>query len=181
MSTEKIISLAKKLHALALNGIGGEKENAAAMLDRLMKQHSITFDMLEGIEKKEYTFLIELENKKFFYQICASVLGNNYDAYIYKKERSKKRTIKVVCTAADAVEIEAKYDFYLKAWQSDLEVFYSAFIQKNHIYRKETDEEREQRMANEKELTPEELDDLMKQRDLMRAMNKHHFAKQIKH
>ena len=37
----------KKLYALALRGVGGEKEQAQAILDKLLKKYAMTLDDLD--------------------------------------------------------------------------------------------------------------------------------------
>lgn len=46
----------KKLRALALRGIDGEKEQAQAILEKLMKKYDITFGELDEEELNEYEF-----------------------------------------------------------------------------------------------------------------------------
>ena len=48
---EKTIQRIKKLQALAERGVGGEKETAAKMLQRLLEKNGIS--TLEGLEKDE--------------------------------------------------------------------------------------------------------------------------------
>ena len=55
----KNIELAKKLKALADKGIGGEKSNAEAMLNNLMKKHNITIEEIEGEKLMDFFFKIE--------------------------------------------------------------------------------------------------------------------------
>ena len=39
---ERLLQKIKRVQALALHGVSGEKESAAAMLDKLMKQYGIS-------------------------------------------------------------------------------------------------------------------------------------------
>jgi hypothetical protein len=134
---EKILELAKKLKALADKGVGGEKENAVTMLGRLMKKHNITIDMISNIDKKEFVFYTVVERKRFLVQIVASVLGLDCDIFTYPSDsRRKKKRIGTNCTSAEAIEIQARFDFFWKAWESELDIFYSAFIQTNKIFAK---------------------------------------------
>ena len=55
----KNIDLAKKLKALADRGVDGEKTNAEAMLNSLMKKHNITIEEIEGEELLDFFFKIE--------------------------------------------------------------------------------------------------------------------------
>lgn len=44
----------KKLYALALRGVGGEKEQAQAILDKLLKKYAMTLDDLDDEVIQEY-------------------------------------------------------------------------------------------------------------------------------
>ncbi len=50
----KIITLAKKLHALAERGVGGEKINAEYKLKELCQKHNISLDDLESEEAEPF-------------------------------------------------------------------------------------------------------------------------------
>lgn len=171
---EKIIQLAKKLLALAEKGVDGEAENALNMLHKLMQQHGITMDMINENDVKEHHFYVEKEKYKIWRQVVASVLGNSTVSY-YKGERKKKKSYFIKCTPAEALEIQAKFDFYWAAWEKELKTFTSAFIQKNKLYQKpDENDEKEDR-----ELTPEELDELYRLYQMMGGIQRHHFVKQL--
>ncbi len=44
----------KKLYALAMRGVGGEKETAQAILDKLLKKYAMTIDDLDEEVIQEY-------------------------------------------------------------------------------------------------------------------------------
>ncbi len=172
---DKIIDLAKKLKALSDKGIDGEKDTALTMLKRLMGKYNLTMDMIEENLAKEYEFYIEYANYKFWRQVVASVIGSSDVSYRPSELKKKKRHYFVLCTPAEAIEIQAKFDFYFKAWQTDLDIYYQAFVQKNHLYTKPD----KQREKEEKELTDEEFKKLWKMSELMKGMDKHNFLKQL--
>lgn len=175
--SSKIIELAKKLKALADRGVDGEKENAAEMLGKFMEKHKLSLEDIEGEKKRRRRFKVLADQKIFFNQICSNVLGRNY-----RVESTGQAIYKVVeVTDAEYVEILAKYEFYWKHYQKEQEIFYKAFIQKNQLYRKETDEERRQRQEreHERELTPEEKAELWKMANMMQGMDAARFHKQL--
>ncbi len=176
MSMEKILALAKKLKALSERGVGGEKDNAVAMLQSLMKKHSITMDMLNENDAKEHTFRVEEEKRKFFTQVVASVLGKSGRVFGYRIDRSKKKHLFVTCTPQEAIEIQAKFDFFWNAWQEELSIFYSALFQAQGLYTKPSGEPSE---TKEKELTPEEKAKIMKILSMMQGVDRKVFSKQI--
>lgn len=47
--------------------------------------------------------------------------------------RSRKK-VGIKCTAAQYIEIEADFAFYNEAMKEEMELFYSAFLQKNRLF-----------------------------------------------
>lgn len=172
---ERVIELAKKLKALADRGIGGERNNAIKMLEKLMAQHAITMDMINENDAKDHPFVVDKLSRKFFVQTVANVVGRNGKFGQYVKAPRNKLRFYVTCTPAEAIEIQAKFDFFYTAWEKELEIFYSAFIQKNQLYSKPTEGDEHE----DKDLTQEELRNLAKMLSLMKGMTRHIFTKQI--
>lgn len=172
---ENVLELLKKLKALAEKGVGGEKENAADKLQKLMDKHNITWDMLNDDVKKRKEFKIHKDDETFFFQVVSSVVGNTkYQSYRGEERKAKRRYI-FDLTDVEFIEISTKFEFYLKKYKEDLKIFYSAFIQKNELYRKQTDEEKEER----KPLTPEEKEELWRMMQMMSGMKRHQLQKQL--
>lgn len=174
---EKILILARKLKSLSDRGVGGEKQNAITMLESLMKKHGITVDVINENDAKDHEFIIPDDRMdiKFFIQVMANVMGGNVDWGSYKKAPRGKKRYYIKCTPSEAIEIQAKFNFFNEIWESELEIFYSAFIQKNHLYRKSSKDDK----GGDKELTPEERNKLMKMMHMMSGMERHIFTKQI--
>lgn len=127
---EKIIELAKKLHALAIRGVGGEKENAVRLLERLLKEHKLTEADIVGEEINYHPFKVKKEDFRLFCQVARSVILN---ADIYSSRKSRLLTY-LECTAAEAIEIEAKFQFFKHHYEQEVDVFYRAFVQTNNIF-----------------------------------------------
>jgi len=170
----KVIELAKKLKALADRGIGGEKENAIMFLERLMQQHGITYAEIEGEAVSEHRVYFIKKDYDITRQIIASVIGKlsraNYSEYKYVQSNGK-RAFGIVCSDADYLLIDAKLNFYLKAYEAELELFYHAFIQRNELYMKA--DSTKQSETIEEPQTEEELRRLERMHKMMRAMPKH--------
>jgi hypothetical protein len=129
---DKKIELAKKLKALAEQGIGGEKTNANEMLMAYMEKHGLSLDELENDQINEYDFEIDgHDDIQLFAQIAYSICGK--DSNCYARNGIEGRVFSKM-TYFQKVEIEMKYDFYSKLFKDELEIFYSAFIQKNRIF-----------------------------------------------
>lgn len=175
MAENKIINLLKKLSELAKRGVGGEQENAERMLHDLCKKHGISLDDIEGEKVSEYEFHVPKEQSKFFCQVVSSVLGNDIDVMYATVDRKKVVQRKYVkCSDAEYVEIQAKWEFYWKKYNDDLEIFYAAFVQKNKLYIKKLDDD-----DDDTEPTLEERQRLFRMRQMMDGLDRHSFHKQI--
>lgn len=174
------LSLAKKLYALAQQGIGGEKENAEEMLERIMKKYNLTLEDLEIETKKVFIYSYKnKEQKKFLMQVIFSVLGKFSYRELYTSGNHMKYEISLHITDLQHVEISEKYYFFWKAYQEELELFYSAFIQRQKLYRKpepkkETDEE-----EDEPEMTPDEKTKLWRIMQMMSGIERKSITKTI--
>ena len=126
----KQIALAKKLHALAESGIGGEKQNAKQMLDALMVKYNLTMEDIEGEKISREEFRYKNGERKLLVQVIASVMGAKVQIF---KERNRN-LFYVECTKAEYANILASFEHYRNAYKRDLKIHFSAFIQKNEIF-----------------------------------------------
>lgn len=171
----KLLELAKKLKALADRGEGGEKENASRMLEELLHKHNIKLDDIEDDLISEYRFNLTMDNERLFIQVAASVIENVKIFGINGNKTARKYiTFVIDCTLAQSLEVRAKFEFYKRAWEKDADLFFKAFIHKNHLAASSSKEDQE------KELTPEEMADIYRMAQMMKGMDKHNFLKQIK-
>lgn len=171
MEDNKIITLAKKLHELAKRGVDGEKQNALDMLEKMMHKHGITWDMLDENKRKERVFKMRQEQKKFFIQVVGSVCGAGVSIYSYNA--NKRRIIKrymVELTDMEFIEVQAKFDFYWTKYNEDMELFYSAFIQKNKLYPKPSEDDSDKYNTP---LTLEEKQRIFKMLQMMDGLDRH--------
>lgn len=141
---DKALELAKKLKALADKGTGGEKENAQVHLDRLLKQHGITLEDLERDVQNWYPFKIKKGQMQMFVVMVAHVCSLE-TRWI---QGGDKKLTQILCTASEALELQAKFDFYWRAYTEELDIFKRAFVMKHELWANGTFEE--------DKLTPEE-------------------------
>jgi hypothetical protein len=151
-SSEKILSLLKKLYTLAQQGVGGERVNAQQILQTLMKKHNISLEDIEQDQRKKQVCVISIDAMDFFHQVLASVCGP-IQVRLFVHENKKKRTRSIIfdCTDAEYIETQAKFAFYWDAWKEERKIFYQAFIQKNKLYSKPSDNPSERRSLTAKE------------------------------
>lgn len=164
----QIIELAKKLKALAEQGVDGERNTAKLKLESLMAKHNIKPEDLEVDIIIDFDFTVYNRHKQLFIQIVANTLD---DPHVYKV-RGLRRLLRVPCTASEAVEIQGKFDFFKAAYQKQMEIFQLAFFAKNNLFSKKPKE-------NNKELTKEEKEKYWKAAMMAEGMDKDSFHKQI--
>lgn len=127
---EQLLQKVKKIQALAERGDRGEKESAAALLERLMKQHGITETELEEDRREIAWFRFKTPlARRLLNQIIYAVTG-----CVGKYTNRPRKMLGIECTAAERLEIELSFEFYNAALEKELERFYSAFLNKNHIF-----------------------------------------------
>lgn len=128
---DKYHVLAKKLKALAEQGIGGEKYNAQRKLASLMKRYNITDTDIQEDVMTQVRFRVKKEQVKIFSYVYFSVTG-----WERKLARWKKPPYFMVgeVTAIEELEIRAKFDFYWSLYEHNLDMFISAFVYKNHLF-----------------------------------------------
>lgn len=132
---ERILERIKAVQALAERGDRGEKENAAAMLERLMKQYGITETELAE-DRREiawFRFKTPLE-RRLLNQIIYTVTGRAGYSCVGMHTNRPRKMLGLECTAAERLEIEFSFEFYNAALEKELDRFYIAFLQKNRIF-----------------------------------------------
>ena len=168
--------LLQKLKALAERGEGGEKKNAAALLEKLMNKYGISEEDLKAERERDYFFPYHQETeRRLLIQIIYAVTGKAASGTVGTYTNRKRKKMSVSCTVAEKLEIEAYYSFYGEAMRKELETFYHAFAMKNNLFpspEKIKDRERD-------EYTEEEIERAMKAAQMAGGMDVHTFRKQI--
>ncbi len=128
----------KKLYALALRGVGGEKEQAAAILEKLIKKYGVSMEDLDEETVKEHDFIYHGKTEeRLLRQIAYKVTNerNRFHNLVYTASGRGCRTrCRIECTDAQKIEIEFLFDFYKKLWERELEVIFRAYIQKHELF-----------------------------------------------
>lgn len=171
----KVIELAKKLKALAENGVGGEKINAQKMLESFMKKHHITSEDIESDNILEYYFKIESKYGNLFTQISKR---KNREIKVYGefpqktiKQYRLKGNYMLECTKEEYVYISTAFDILKRLYEKELEVFYYAFCQSNDLLLDRT--------GDSKEPTKEEIAKIRKARLMADMIEKAKINKQL--
>lgn len=129
----------KKIYNLSLKGVGGEREQAQAILDKLLKKYELSLDDIDD-EDTAYDYELKYhgeEQYRILYQIVYKVLNSTDKIYSIRYTSSNRlcrNRMVVHCTAIQKVEIEFLFDFYKRIWENDKEMLMKAFILKHEIF-----------------------------------------------
>ena len=128
----------KHLLELSKGGVGGEKENANKLLNKLMKKYNITEEDLKKEEIKQHDVKFKTKwEMQLIHQIMYMI---NPERNIYSYKNNKKKVVILELTDAEWIEHQYLFSIYKKAFEDELELFTSAFIQRNNIFPKEVPE-----------------------------------------
>lgn len=132
---EKTVQRIKKLQALAERGIGGEKDTAAVMLEKLLVKNDITtLEELEEDQVEYYLFSYRGKHEiKLLKQCMYKVIGAEAGRKYYRSSGTRQK-IGVYCTKAEKIEIELEFEFYRNVFYEELDNFMTAFIQAQQIF-----------------------------------------------
>lgn len=130
----KRLELLKKLKALADNGVGGERENAQAMLDKLLAKYDISAETLSDDEVSDHGFTYHSDFERRLLSQLRAKIATNRDAFRYKYGKGARSTFYCTCTEAEALQIQIEFEFYAALWKEEQETFFGAFIQKHQIF-----------------------------------------------
>lgn len=110
-----------------------EKDNAEKLLNEIMQKYNITdVDIKTDLEKRrDFYFNQDWEHRL----ICQTMYKLFPDKQIFRK-RKKRNWIWCEMTDAEYLEFEMHYCAYKASFQKEFEIFYYAFISKNHIFSK---------------------------------------------
>ena len=171
MSDTKYLELAKKIKALADQGKSGEKENAEAMLLKIMQEHNISKEELQSNTKEWVLFVVRggKYNMKLFFQVASSVISLS----TYKQSKLKKSNIWLEVTKLEQMEIQSKYEFYRQALADEMDTFFMGFVYNNRIFNPNAE-------GGKKDITPEEREKLIRALRMTNGMKDLQFVKQIK-
>jgi len=129
----KVEAKLRKLLALAERGVGGEKDNARRMLDKLLARHGMTVDDLSD-ERREIRWFPTGNN--YDRLLAAQIMGkvcNTLTPGIYTSKKRPKQ-VGVEVTLSEAIEFEIHYDTLRKALTEHFQDAFSAFVQANRLF-----------------------------------------------
>lgn len=131
--SEKVQAKLRKLQALAERGVGGEKETARRMLEKLLARHGLTIEDL-ATERREVRWFSA--PTRFDSRLAAQIMAkvcDSHDVDVYSHPARRKH-VGVEVTPAEAIEFELHYEILRTALRTHFEDAYSAFVCANRIY-----------------------------------------------
>ncbi len=133
---ERLLERLARVKALAERGEGGERENAAALLEKMMVKHGITNEDLEDAGVRLYWIRYKTEyERKLLYQLAYKYTGSGHaHGCVGTYTGRSRKKVGIDCTTAQYIEIEADFEFYRAALAEEMELFYTAFINKNRLF-----------------------------------------------
>ena len=133
---ERLLEKLAAVKALADRGVGGEKTAAEQRLRYLMQKHGITESDLEDSAAKLYWIRYKTEyERKLIRQLAYMHLGSGHSfGCVGTYSNRPRKNIGVECTPSQYIEIEADFEFYRAALAEEMDIFYSAFLQKNNLF-----------------------------------------------
>lgn len=139
---EKTMQRIKKLQALAERGVGGEKDTAEKMLQRMIEKSGI--QSLDELQSEEYEYTLFSYNgkheRKLLAQCIYKVMTAAWDRKCYRSKGTRQK-LGIYCTKAQKLEIEMEFAFYRNVFYEELDIFMSAFINAQGIFPPDVPEE----------------------------------------
>lgn len=132
---EKTIQRMKKLQALAERGVGGEKETAEKMLQRMLEKNGIR--SLDELQSEEYEYVLFPYNGKYEMKLLKQCIYKVLMAAgdrTYYRTKGKRQKLGIYCTKVQKIEIQMEFDFYRKEFYEELDLFMIAFINAQKIF-----------------------------------------------
>jgi len=166
---ESILSRIRKILALAEQGVGGERENAKSILQKLLDKHGLTVEDIVREEKDQQQQIYSFRYKS---KLESDLLHQCYCCVIPQSERThyKRRGRKCLgfkLTLLQKLELENYWNYFRGLWKQELKLFFLTFIHKHDIFAHTTSPS-----DMESKLTQEELDRMM---DLMSGLSRSNY------
>lgn len=176
MITETLRDKLRKVLALAQSGQAGERDAAKNLLDKLLKENNLTIDDINDDTEDIRWFTIGKgpDAKRLMMQIYYMVTGTTEVSYW--KDRRSPGKIGYMVTKTQAADMETYFSILMPALKKELakarKIAFDAFCLKNNVVSGKNS-------GDDKELTPEELRDLMAIKLYQNSMEPTPFRRQI--
>lgn len=131
---EKALDLARRLHALAQRGVGGEAVNAEEALQRLLKKHGLTMADIESEALELHQWCHKAPLMNWLRMVIALHVVGDVDTLNTRLHRyAEGWGIMVALTIAEKMECEACWSVWWPLMKDELVTFRIAFARANGI------------------------------------------------
>lgn len=140
---DKIKEKLSRLKALAERGIGGERDNAGKLLDKLLNKYGARLDELDDEQEQDFFFKYSgKEQQALLTQVASYVIGESEHCFYCATPSGKRSKTKIciACTKAQKLEIEFLFDFYKRLWEKEKKTILTAFCLKHELFPRKTSE-----------------------------------------
>ena len=153
MDKETASNKLRKIKELAQRGVGGEKESALALYEKLKQKYEISEDEIFDELSIHWFRYKTKDDLRLLSQVAYMVTGS---ATYYEPKNSRKRAYGVECTELEAAEIKLNYDFYHHEYETEKRLLWEAFRYKQNLY-PDKDARCHEETSSSKELSEDEV------------------------
>lgn len=123
---------------LANQGVGGERENAEVILEKLLRMHGLSradLDEIDAPVRETTWYAVQRDERNIFSGLVHSLFGEDRSIWIHTKNAATKATQRGVdLSAAEKATFSVAWDVYRSHWKTAREDFLIAFLRKHKLY-----------------------------------------------
>lgn len=121
----------RKVHALATEGLDGERAAAQVILDGLLDKYGLTLQDIADEARQEYVFKYHSSlERRLLLQIAVSVTQDgNTVIWSYRQ----KKQVGIELTKAELIEIRFLHREFIPLWREEQKAFMNAFCVKHNL------------------------------------------------
>lgn len=163
MNDENVKARIRKLLALAERGVGGEKETANRMLNKMLDRHGMTLDDLRDDRRSLHPVKCANAFERRLVSQIISKVQNSPSPKVFKVGRACL-TVHIEVTPAELVEFSIHWEALRKDLAKCLGNAYVAFVHTNNLFPADPGD------AVDEPMTPERMADIEAITAMMRGM-----------
>ena len=142
----RMMSKLKKLLALARQGVGGEKDNAQSVLDKLLARHGMTIaDLDDSAQVRERRWFKPKNQRErtLLNQCIRSILGKAWDGSCWRIPRRSERGYDL--TNVEYAQADLLFEIHRRAMgkfiEAQMKVAVTAYVHKNNLFAVDDDDD----------------------------------------
>lgn len=147
-TTKTIIDRLAKMKSLASDGVGGERENAARLMEQIAAKYGIDIDDIDDAEEEETLHPLDVPRGWKLDLVCQLLALMRLEKYgtvktidhccvkvnlRFLKGRYRVKSHSVLCTTAQFVELQAKFAVLSRDFELQRKSLFRAFLLANDL------------------------------------------------